>query len=730
MKFGTYFRLSSYSMVACGAATLALAGGLNWFLFAGFILLMVLAWRLESTKWQLSERLGLILVLLALPVFYIEWKLRSTYLAGSELGLGVGALAHLMLLLSAVKLLQKKVDRDWVFLYLISFFAVLLAAGLSTSPLFLVSVIVYVFLAVSTIIALEIRKSRRVILNTQTRLLIPSDHGWLKLSKRRLASRYLESRRLPFASANLLLLIVALAVPIFFIVPRTGASSFTRSRGGPAGLIGFSERVTLGDIGRLKQNTEVVMRARVENPESVRDLRWRGVALDSFDGRGWRRSSRANSYIEHRSNRNFFQLGTAEAVQHLTVQTIFLEPIDTPTLFGAPRVVAINGSFPYIRQDSEDALSSRHHDYERITYKAISDTSKPAVDLLRRDFDPYPGQYARYLELPNTLDPRIRELAGSILREAGARNRYDAAVALENYFQNEKNFGYTLEMQASGSDPLSDFLFRVREGHCEYFATAMAVMLRTQGIASRLVNGFLRGRYNDAADVFTVTQSDAHSWVEIYFPQTDTWMTFDPTPAAGRQVSQSTGLGGRLSKYAEAIEMFWMQYVVGFNKQEQRDLLVSVRRKAAESQRSLSLLASRLSSQIETFIETRGTSLATALTGRRIWAAAAMSVLFLGLAGFLVLKFPSFNPFNTRHRRDSTASGIEFYERMTQALATRGYVRPPEQTPLEFAERTGIAEALQITQMYNRVRFGEKDLDAEETTNVEEWLNNVEGGES
>ena len=89
-------------------------------------------------------------------------------------------------------------------------------------------------------------------------------------------------------------------------------------------------------------------------------------------------------------------------------------------------------------------------------------------------------------------------------------------------------------MKASGPDPVADFLFNVKAGHCEYFATAMAVMLRTRGVVARVVNGFLPGEYNEAAGAYTVRQSDAHSWVEVYFPETRSWVTFDPTPSAGR----------------------------------------------------------------------------------------------------------------------------------------------------------------------------------------------------
>src|SRR6266545_3759310 len=113
----------------------------------------------------------------------------------------------------------------------------------------------------------------------------------------------------------------------------------------------------------------------------------------------------------------------------------------------------------------------------------------------------------------------------------------------------------------------------------------MAVMLRTQGIAARVVNGFLPGEYNEAAGAYTVRQSDAHSWVEVYFPQTKSWVTFDPTPSAGRTARARTGLAGALSKYSEALELMWFQYVVGYDKQEQRSLVTSLRKRLLELQR-------------------------------------------------------------------------------------------------------------------------------------------------
>src|SRR6185369_1012037 len=135
MSFGTYFRAFSYAMIAVAMLALVLAGGLSVGLSLVFLVVMIGSWLLENTKWQLPERYGLGIVLLSIPLFYIDWHYQKAMGEPAE-RLGVTALAHLIVFLSAVKLLQVKKDRDWVFLYLISFFEMLLAAGLSFSPVF------------------------------------------------------------------------------------------------------------------------------------------------------------------------------------------------------------------------------------------------------------------------------------------------------------------------------------------------------------------------------------------------------------------------------------------------------------------------------------------------------------------------------------------------------------------------------------------------------------------
>lgn len=725
MNFSTYFRLASFAAVTAATLALFIAGGIGAGLAITFAVVLAVAWKLEGSRWQLSERAALIVILASLPLFYLDWRLLTPYLQNEFLqqggplrgGAEVTVLAHLILFLSAVKLLQRKSDRDWFFIYLISFFEVLLAAGLSVSPAFLATLALYLLCALTTIVAFEIQKARHRVAAIQTRLLIsPESALFRKLPMRLWRRRYLETRRLPLVSLGLLFLIVILALPFFLIAPRTASSALKRSGSGVSAVIGFSDNVTLGALGQLKRNDEIVMHVRVGEADAatIAGLRWRGVALDEFTGRSWIKSIDASRFEDKTDDRGLFKLGTTTDVARLTTQTVFLEPIDTPVLFGAPRIVAVQGALPFVRVDAEGAIQTRPHDDEKIVYKVYSDIAAPSATVLRADSLDYLVPSARYLQLPANLDPRIAPLAKSVVTQTGSRTGYDKARAIESYLR--ESYEYSLDLKAGGRDPLADFLFRVRSGHCEYFSTAMAVMLRTQGIAARVVNGFLPGEYNGAAGAYTVRQSDAHSWVEVYFPETNSWVTFDPTPPAGRAARVRTGLAAQLSKYTEAMELMWFQYVVGYDKQEQHSLAASLRRDLFDLRRTSATAFDRARGMLPVLLQP------------------ALGVI-VGLGALITLLVLARRVRNLGWRRglkvwvtgaEPESSRIDFYERLVVLLEKQGIKRESYQTPLEFASAVGLNEAHAITNAYNRVRFGSEQLSAAERKQIEQLLSQLE----
>ena len=157
----------------------------------------------------------------------------------------------------------------------------------------------------------------------------------------------------------------------------------TRSGGGLSNFIGFSENVTLGQIGTLKRDDGVVMRGVLKTQPHANCA---GVVLPSTSSLAPAGESRTRRGSYRKKERGgLFQFDTTEDIRRLTTQTFFLEPLESPVLFAAPRVVAMQGDLPFVRADGEGSVQSRRHDFERIMYKALSDTNEPRMDLLRND---------------------------------------------------------------------------------------------------------------------------------------------------------------------------------------------------------------------------------------------------------------------------------------------------------------------------------------------------------
>jgi Ca2+/Na+ antiporter len=723
MNFDKFFKLISYAVGLCGLFALTVSGGVGILVSAVFIFVAILAWFIEDTRWQLSERIGIVLVFLFIPLFYLDWRYQLSGFAARET-LAAGSLARLILVLAGIKLLQRKSDRDWIFLYLISFFEILLAAGLSISPLFILALAAYMLFVVCAIVTFEIKKASGKVQEKKSNQ--KSKINYLNLDRKTIF-------RLPVTATGLLIIVTLFAVPLFFSLPRVGGAGFGKSLSGAT--TGFSDSIRLGEIARVQQNNEVVMRVRIDEADKhkVQSIRWRGVALDFFDNYGWRKTRLNFNEPFVKTERDFFQVGTASNANNLVTQTVYLEPLDTPILFSLSRPVAFQGSFQLLTKDAEGSISVSRSGGERFSYKAYSDVTQPSAEKLKNDNAVYAQQQKRYLQLPaQPIDARIGNLAAEIIRSANADNRYDKARAIEFYLQN--NFGYTLDLRASGEEPLADFLFNVKEGHCEYFATAMAVMLRTQGIATRVVNGFQTGEYNETADIYVVRQREAHSWVEVYFPQENAWVTFDPTPAAGRFSDENaTGIIGSFNKYLEALETFWIQYIVSYDNQEQKSLLRSVRSSVQDYQIEATTWANLLQLRLaDWWKQVRGDE----GFAKSAWAIGYGVLYLLGFAlGIFAIvrlyrkskKLKMWEKLKAFFRREKEDSIVEFYERMQNVLARKGFERATHQTPLEFAFALNMPEAVKITEKYNRVRFGEKNLSRDEAQQIESWLKNLEG---
>lgn len=279
----------------------------------------------------------------------------------------------------------------------------------------------------------------------------------------------------------------------------------------------------------------------------------------------------------------------------------------------------------------------------------------------------------RCLELPDTLNSgRVAELATEWVENESTT--FTKAMAIETRLRTA--FNYSLTPRATGNY-IESFLFDVQEGHCEYFATSMAVLLRNLGIPSRVVNGFYSTEWNDLSSNFIVRQKDAHSWVEAWMGDNYGWMTFDPTPPGGvaRRVDRGA-IVEAISRMSDAIRIRWYRYVIDYSFSDQVNIvryLSRVRQSIVNAMRHVYIPG--VTSNDAATIEQGG------LSGTIDWRPIAAS----GAIIFLLIAWQTLRWIGRRRRPQFSV--IKFYDDLLKALAHRGISITPGETPREFAAR-------------------------------------------
>lgn len=731
MSLERYFIFSSYAMFMTGYVMLASTRQLDFFSLGLFAMVLGAGWLIDTERvsWSLGHRSANWLMAGGVTFVGAEWyALRVS---------PVTVTLHFVFFAAALKLLRRKAARDWIWLYVVTFCQVLMTAGMMISTTFLFLLIIYLFAATSAFIGYEMRRSASAFAAIN-----PSRHVTVEYRKES-DRRPVEAPRLgslPVFSACALAVILLLAAPIFLAMPRV-SRGFSRSgmlRG--ESLSGFSDSVRLGEVAHVKLNPQVVMRVRVKflRGAGPRMLRWRGVTLDNYDGRAWNYTGqRPTSVIRSVDG---FHLAETEWGYGDTEQRFFLEPLAIDTVFAAPQPRLITG-LPALARDQGDGLWTAPHEYYKLDYTALSDTTEVSDEKLAEENSrSYPSEIQRrYLQLPIDHDQRISELAAEVA--GGATTNIEIARKIEKHLS--AAYGYTLDLQrVEDGDPVADFLFNTREGHCEYFASAMVLMLRSRRVPARMVNGFQTGEYNDAADVYTVRQSDAHSWVEVYFPrqgQNGVWVAFDPTPAAGLSV-YGGGLAAWMRHHSEAMEMFWLEHVVGFDANKQFSMAGAAQRWVSSLFSSyqwdlssqwidwMSKVARQIESRKDHGAELGGGSPETPPSRAGAHTVGlALSVVALALAAaFSWRRYGRSWRRNARH--DSAASAVAFYQEMLRALERAGYKRAHHQTPAEYAEELRMPAVAEITTIYQQVRFGNRSIGDDEIARVSLLLREVRKG--
>ena len=323
----------------------------------------------------------------------------------------------------------------------------------------------------------------------------------------------------------------------------------------PQGYVGFSTNVDLRLRGVLDDT--VVLRVRATRPAF-----WRGLAFDEYTGIGWRMRERSVEEFASAEPRIVPRYSADEpwpAGSEQVIQTFYVEAVQPNVIFSAYRAAEVYFPAGAIAVDRYAGLRSPVPLESGVIYSVISRVPQPAPGILQRQ-DAIPESIRiRYLQLP-AIPQRVHDLAARLTDDAGSP--YEAAVAINRFLVGRFRYNLQAPTLPWGADAVDHFLFGSREGSCETFSSAMAVLLRAAGIPARFVTGYTTGSYNVLTGYYEVRNSDAHAWVEVYLPRVG-WIEFEPTPGflTPEQITAS-GAGQWLLRDAAQLAVRWIQHAV------------------------------------------------------------------------------------------------------------------------------------------------------------------------
>ncbi len=529
--------------------------------------------------------------------------------------------------------------------------------------------------------------------------------------------RILRSRRV--IGKGFLLFTCSLSLPVFLfsallfmVFPRVGFAWLAVPPISPSRVVGFSNRVDLGGVGTIRTDPTLVMRVRpdslsaVTDPPRRRNFYLRGAVFDTYSRGSWQRLGSPSFRAQELSEEIHLRRPPRPTDR---VMRIDLDRIEPPVVFvpgeavslkvqsGSPRPM---GARPIVTMNGSGQLEYSSLEQQGLTY----DVFLPKEGLIYPEREHVHG-LERYLKLPRDLSPRVRSLAEDLTRHQ------DQPLLIARALEKALREGYTYDLgspSGAAEDPLDHFLFVSKRGHCEFYSTAMALMLRVRGVPSRNVTGFVGGTLNRFSGFYAVRQADAHYRVEAYLPERG-WIRFDPTPpSSARPQAIAQGMNAWLREAFEAASQSWRQNVEGFDLRKQIRILRRLERAFSRDN------------------ENTPSSGVLARLGTKRKLSIALGLILVGLAVYAFRKTKREAP--PRLSPELTASiqrSIELYRLLEQALALRGVPRPLSTPPLTHALALRSAghptgeEAVILTRLYLRARFGRRRLTEAEAQDFE-----------
>ena len=594
------------------------------------------------------------------------------------------AFTQFLIVVQAVKLFHLEKAKDYFQLAGLGLLTVLAATGLTSQFYYLFFLLILLLLGIWFLFLLHLKRDME-------------QHPAFSHPPRELTSPSLLLGISGVAICSFILTIL-----IFFTLPRITLS--VSGRGERGTLSGFSEVVDLGTTGPVRLGNRVVM--RVELPQFSQrppfPLYWRGVSFAHWNGQTWEKEDIFTKLSREKGGGVVLnhERGKADAVH----QIIMIEPLRTDILFCLHPVLEVRGRFSYLQVDEGGGLHLPSAPYGRYYYEVRS-TPKPREHRERGSTE-IPDE--RYLQLPE-MEKEVATLTQEII--AGATSPQEKILRVISYLQN--NCTYSLDPKRDERfGPVEDFLLHSREGYCEHFATAAALLLRETDIPTRLVCGFSHGEWNALGKYVMVRQRDAHTWIEAYLPAYG-WTRFDPTPAG--EAKAFSPLLSSVNRYYDFLKLKWNRYIIQYSRRDQLRFFLAFRRQ---------IMGLRLFPHSPSM---RG------ITDKTSHVPAYLLTGLAAFACFLLILWGFKKKTRTRPLPPGGKFPLEisFYLKMLKILDKKKITKRASETPAEFAKRvTGTGSPLapwieRITSLYYRVRFGRISLTPHEEEETGEIIRDL-----
>lgn len=645
-------------------------------------------------------------------------------------------LSHFMIFLACCKFFELSSHRDYALVATISFLLLVISGFASGSPIF--GLVLVLDLTLGLVWLMHFQSVRAELLIAQRR-----EKGMRPLGLALPVPRQTGVRRAAFMLPAMLCAIgmLLLAGLVFLAVPRGwGRGLFVRIQGVmPTAVTAYSPEITLEDAHLIEDDTPVMKVRFIDKDGPLNSERlvpyMRGTTFERYDRSRWfplRRSQTLLTVASHGAPRSLARAMDLPPDAGVVTQEIWLGNLSSGYLFSMyPPLDISSKDIENIRLNEKD-LSIHTDERPRSGVRYVVRTAMNLPPASRVLLDPPPENPTRPARM-SVIHPDVRRFAQEFFERYGdpadPLQRRKLATNLCDYFTSGE-FEYTLNRGArlQGTDAIRDFLFVRRRGHCEYFASAMAVMCQAAGIPARIVNGYMGGEYHETGGYFQFRQKDAHAWVEV-FVSDEGWVLFDPSPRVlSRGVAGEQGLLTKARNFMDLLQFKWSTLVVAFDAENWYNLVEG------------------LSSWLEKLQATERSgnpqiTLMSILWGPDLlplWQRFFYWLLLVLVACFLVLTLRALGILSLMLREYLSATGrrrekaprrvdARFYDRLLLLLASKGHAKLHHQTPMEFAvdlarSSRDFAPLPRLTECFYRAQYGRRSIGREENVQIRAFL--------